>query len=209
MDVILPPFTYLVKKYYGSISNKDLRQHLIRMTSEFNETLKHFNISTYAYSFDQCNNPFFMNPSSEDIVKCRNTNYGELDDVIAMSKKSIVFNPYIMMLYISTSKSNRAYTISNWTIFSLQQIVSDFNKLVDMESDIKWCDIGHKYLGLGYYSALRMDITNGRLFIQTDGGSNGYDCIHNWNRYKNQELQRDNYIEFNDLIKKIINNEEE
>lgn len=209
MEIILPPFTYLIKKYYGNISRHDLRQNLIQMTGDFYENVKHFNISSSDYSFDQRNNPFFMTPSNEDIVESRNTDYKELDTVIATSKKVIVFNPYIMMLYISTCKSNRAYTIGNWTIFSLAQIVADFNKLVDMESDIKWCDIGHKYLGLGYYSALRMDITNGKLFIQTDGGSNGYDCEHHWNSYKNQELEKENYIEFHDLIKKLMNDTEE
>jgi hypothetical protein len=209
MEVILPPFTYLVKKYYGNISRHDLREHLIRMTSNFYENFKHFNISTNNYSFDQRSNPFFMTPTNEDIVESRNTDYKELDSIIATSKKSIVFNPYIMMLYIATCKSNRAYTIGNWTIFSLAQIVVDFNKLVDMESDIKWCDIGHKYLGLGYYAALRMDITNGKLFIQTDGGSNGYDREHYWNNYKNQELKKSDYIEFNDLIKKLLDDRNE
>ena len=141
MDIILPPFTYLLKKYYGNISRDELRKYLIRMTSDFYENLKHFNISTSEYSFDQRNNPFFMTPSNEDIVESRNTDYKEFDTILETSKKEIVFNPYIMMLYISSSSSNKAFTIGNWTIFSLQQIVVDFNKLVDMESDIKWCDI--------------------------------------------------------------------
>ena len=209
MEITLPPFTYLVKKYYGNISRSELRQNLIKMTGEFYENFKHFHISTSEYTFDQRNNPFFMTPLNEDILESRNTDYKELDNALDKSIKTIVFNPYIMMLYISTCKSNRAYTIGHWTIFSLEQIISDFNKLVDMESDIKWCDIGHKYLGLGYYSALRMDITNGRLFIQSDGGSNGYDRMYHWDNYKNQELDKDDYIEFNDLIKKLINLEEE
>lgn len=209
MDIILPPFTYLVKKYYGNISREELRKYLIKMTSDFYENLKHFNISTSEYSFDQRDNPFFLTPSDEDIVESRNTDYKEFDTILETSKKEIVFNPYIMMLYISSCSSNKAFTIGNWTIFSLQQIVVDFNKLVDMESDIKWCDIGHKYLGLGYYSALRMDITNGKLFIQTDGGSNGYDCMYHWDSYKNQELRKGDYIEYNDLIKKLINIEEQ
>jgi len=207
MDIVLPPFTYLVKKYYGNISRENLRNQLISMTSNFYENFKYFNISKNEYRFDQCNNPFFLCPSNEDISESRNIDYKEIDHVLNLSKKSITFNPYIMMLYIATCHSKRAYTIGNWTIFSLDQIVNDFNKLVDIHSDIKWCNIGHKYLGMGHYSALRMNIDNGKLFIQNDGGSNGYEREDNWNNYKDQELNRDDYIDFNNLIKKLMSDE--
>ncbi len=104
MEITLPPFTYLVKKYYGNISKSQLRQNLINMTSEFYENFKHFNISTSEYTFDQRNNPFFLTPISEDILESRNTDYKELDNTLEKSIKPIVFNPYIMMLYISNCK---------------------------------------------------------------------------------------------------------
>jgi hypothetical protein len=56
-------------------------------------------------------------------------------------------------------------------------------------------------MGLGYYKALRLDITNGRLFIHNDGGSNNYDRIAAyWNAYKNQQLTETDYLTFEQVV---------
>jgi hypothetical protein len=62
-------------------------------------------------------------------------------------------------------------------------------------------------MGLGYYQALRMNINNGKLFIQMDGGSNDWDRMSYWEQYKNQQINDSNYTEFTELINLLISNE--
>ena len=205
-DIILPPFTRFIRSYYAHTYRKELLNHIVQMTSIFNEHREQFKMTNYDYKFKQETNPFFQTPTSQstddnDVYK--NTDgYSEIDSLLASYKgcKPIVFNPYFMMLYISVNKTNRAFTYGVWTIFSLQQIIYDFNTVCTEEPDIKWLTLGHAYMGLGYYNALRMDITNGRLFIQTDGGSNNYDRIAYWDTYKNQQLIESDYLTFEQVI---------
>ena len=82
----------------------------------------------------------------------------------------------------------------------MRQLIDDFNRRYDEEPNItKWLTLGHSYMGLGHYKALRMDITNGRLFIQNDGGSNDYDRIAHWDAYKNQQLPESGYLTFESI----------
>lgn len=209
-DTILPPFTRFLRCFYEQenkhATRKELLSHIVHMTSIFNTHRHQFKITDYDYQFTQTANPFFQTPASQladdrDVYK--NTDgYTEIDSIIASYKGDIplVFNPYFMMLYISVNKTNRAFTHGMWTIFSLQQIINDFNILYEEEPDIKWFTLGHAYMGLGYYKALRMDTTNGRLFIQTDGGSNDYDRLAYWDTYKNQQLKETDYLTFEQVI---------
>jgi hypothetical protein len=209
-DIILPPFTRFILCFYDQsnkhISRKELLNHIVHMISIFNIHREKFKLSVHDYQFTQQTNPFFQTPVSQMIDETNvynNTDeYAEIDKVIASYKghEPLVLNPYFMMLYISVNKTNRAFTNSGWTIFSLQQIIDDFNTLYEEEPDIKWLTLGHAYMGLGYYKALRMDITNGRLFIQTDGGSNDYDRIAYWDAYKNQQLTETDYLTFERVI---------
>ncbi len=45
-----------------------------------------------------------------------------------------------------------------------------------------------------------MNINNGKLFIQRDGGSNDKEKEENWNQYKNQDLSTVDYIDYPILI---------
>ena len=209
-DTILPPFTRFLHCFYEqsnkNITRKELLNHIVHMISIFNTYRNQFKITNYDYQFTQQTNPFFQTPPSQMIdnndVYNNTDEYVEIDNAIASYKgcEPLVFNPYFMMLYISVNKTTRAFTNGNWTIFSLRQIIDDFNKLYTEEPNIKWLTIGHAYMGLGYYKALRMDITNGRLFIQNDGGSNDYDRIAYWDVYKNQQLTETDYLTFEQVI---------
>jgi len=213
-DTILPPFTRFLRCFYTQgtaqsnkyITRKELLNHIVHMISIFNIYRKQFKITNYDYQFTQQTNPFFQTPPSQmidEIDVYNNTDgYLEMDSLLASYKGHIplVFNPYFMMLYISVNKTTCAFTNGAWTIFSLRQIIDDFNRLYTEEPDIKWLTLGHAYMGLGYYKALRMDITNGRLFIQNDGGSNDYDRIAYWDAYKNQQLAESDYFTFEQVI---------
>lgn len=209
-NIILPPFTRFIRCFYEQsnkhISRKELLNHIVHMTSIFNTYREQFKITNDDYQFTQQTNPFFQTPISQIIdnnnVYNNTDGYAEIDKVIASYKgcEHLVFNPYFMMLYISVNKINRAFTNGGWTIFSLHQIIDDYNTLYLEEPDIKWLTLGHAYMGLGYYKALRMYITNGQLFIQNDGGSNDYDRIAYWDAYKNQQLKETDYLTFEQVI---------
>jgi hypothetical protein len=211
---ILPPFTRFLRYFYAQgtaqsnkhITRKELLNHIIHTTSIFNTYRNQFKMTNYDYRFTQQTNPFFQTPVGEMIDEMdvyNNTDeYLEIENVIASYKghEPIVFNPYFMMLYISVNKINCAFTKGNWTIFSLRQIIDEYNIRYLEEPDIKWLTLGHAYMGLGHYKALRMDITNGGLFIQNDGGSNDYDRMAHWDAYKNQKLTEADYLTFEQVV---------
>ena len=44
-----------------------------------------------------------------------------------------------------------------------------------------------------------MNINNGKLFIQRDGGNNHNEIEENWQQYKNQDLLAVDYIDYQNL----------
>ena len=110
------------------------------------------------------------------------------------------------MLYLIIRSDTKACSIGHWTLFSINQVIDDLNIVILEEPAITWCTLGHKYMGLGYYEALRMDINNGKLFTQMDGGSNDWDRIAYWEQYKNQQITDNNYTEFTEFIDLSISN---
>jgi hypothetical protein len=55
-------------------------------------------------------------------------------------------------------------------------------------------------MGLGHIEVLRMDIENGDLFIQPDGGSNGYERFDYWEQYKTQKIKKEQTIDFKQFV---------
>ena len=104
------------------------------------------------------------------------------------------------MLYIYSNSYLSAFSIGKWTIFSLSQVISHFNHLLSMEPNIEWCCIGYHKFGIGHYYSLRMNINNGKLFIQRDGGSNHTEKLEYWEQYKNQDLLSVDYIDYPNLV---------
>ena len=105
-----------------------------------------------------------------------------------------------MMLYLYSNSYLSAYSIGKWIIFSLSQVISHFNYLLTKHSSIEWLVLGHHAFGIGHYYSLRMNINNGKLFIQRDGGNNNNEIEENWQQYKNQDLLSVDYIDFQNLL---------
>ena len=104
------------------------------------------------------------------------------------------------MLYLYSNSYLSAYSISKWTIFSLSQVINHFNHLLSLEPNIEWCCLGYHPLGIGHYYSLRMNIKNGKIFIQRDGGINNTEKQEYWEKYKNQDLLSIDYIDYSILI---------
>ncbi len=71
-----------------------------------------------------------------------------------------------------------------------------------------WIDIGLVYRGLGHVLTLRMDIRNGELFMQPDGGSNGWDREAYYNKYIDQEPDKSMYKSITTVLNILVNNVE-
>jgi hypothetical protein len=146
------------------------------------------------------NNSSFTQPETTEIKIQNFSNYNKILEIPKLSKKQIHFNDYFMMLYLYFNSYLSAYSIGKWTIFSLSQVISNFNYLLTRDTNIEWLCLGIYPFGIGHYYSLRMNIDNGKLFIQRDGGNNYNEIEENWQQYKNQDLLSVDYIDYPNLV---------
>ena len=195
-------FENFLNTYYKSLP---LNLNYVNFINNFNNNIHHFKISDKEYIFNQEKFQWSESSNSIDFAFNNKRNFKKIINIMKSPKVPIIFNPYFAMLYISADSYLNSYTIGFWIIFSLAQVINDFTHVYNDEPDIKWCTLGIKYAGLGYYSTLRMDITNGNLFIQLEGGSNDYDRITSYHNCKNQIIEDNDFISYNNLIDILIN----
>lgn len=172
------------------------------MRTEFSKFSENIKITEQEYIFDVMNNPFFIQPETVNIDMHAHPN---LDLYISSLNKldtPVVFNQWLMMTYVLSGSPNRAITIREWTLYSLNQTIKNILQLKEENSTITWTNIGHRYMGLGHVEVLRMDIESGDLFIQPDGGSNGYERADYWEMYKNQKISKEQTIDFTTFVSK-------
>ena len=141
----------------------------------------------------------FTQPETTKIKIQNISNYNKILEIPKLSKKQIYFNDYFMMLYLYFNSYLSAFSFGKWTIFSLSQVISHFNYLLTKDSSIEWLCLGIYSFGIGHYYSLRMNINNGKLFIQRDGGNNHDEIEENWQQYKNQDLLTVDYIDYQNL----------
>jgi hypothetical protein len=139
-------------------------------------------------------------PVTEKINMQNLSNYDKILEIAKLSKKKIHFNDFFMMLYLYSNSYLSAYSIGKWIIFSLSQVINHFNYLLSIQSNIEWLALGYYPFGIGHYYSLRMNINNGKLFIQRDGGNNYKEIEENWEQYKNQNLLSVDYIDYHNLL---------
>jgi|LakMenEpi03Aug12_release.lakeMendotaPanAssembly.Ray.scaffolds.fasta_scaffold357904_2 hypothetical protein len=166
----------------------------------FFRDINKFNITDEKYIFQKIDNLFFILPETKEIKIQNLSNYNKILEISKLSKKNIHFNDFFMMLYLYSNSYLSAYSFNKWILFSLSQVINHFNYLLSKEPNIEWLSLGYHPIGIGHYYSLRMNINNGKLFIQRDGGSNDKEKEENWNQYKNQDLLSVDYIDFSILI---------
>jgi len=144
---------------------------------------------------------FNINYSNNNQLNTKNfSNYDNILKIAKLPKKKVYFNDFFMMLYLYSNSYLSSYTIGNWNIFSLSKVITDFCYLLTIEPNIEWLCLGIQPFGIGHYNSLRMNINNGKLFIQRDGGNNYNEIEENWQQYKNQDLSSIDYIDYPFLI---------
>ena len=150
--------------------------------------------------FDCTINPFFMPPENIDIKEQH-----VIKQTIVLKNYEIVFNKYLLMMYnMLRDTKTQMITNKHWILFSLEEIYQKSRDYKSSYNQISWTDIGLVYRGMGHVEVLRMDITNGELFFQPDGGSNGYDRQDYFDKYIKQQITSDMYVSIDDVFKIIF-----
>jgi len=190
-------------KLYEFLENNNKSQNFYDLEIKINiffKDIDKFKITDEKYVFQTLDQSSFILPETKEIRIQNLSNYSKILEIAKLSKKKIHFNDYFMMLYLYSNSYLSAYSIGKWTIFSISQVISHFDYLLSIEPNIEWCCLGHHQFGIGHYYSLRMNIKNGKLFIQRDGGSNNTEKLEYWEQYKNQDLLSVDYIDYPILI---------
>ena len=192
-------FTKCFRKH---MTKDELDEKLQQIYNGITSVQSKIQITDTEYQFDVRNNPFFYQPNTSHILEASTPNIDKFKTVQDNIPSNVHFNPWVMSVYIISGEPDRGITIGEWTLYSLKQTIERLISLRQEHSSINWTDLGHRYMGLGHIEVLRMDINTGELFIQPDGGSNGYDRIAYWEQYKNQKIDKSDTIEFLDFVQK-------
>jgi hypothetical protein len=189
----------LKKKLYEFLENNNPTENFSELEIKINIFLKDidkFKITDKKYVFQSLDHSSFILPETKEIKMQELSNHNKILEITKLSKKKIHFNDFFMMLYLYSNSYLSAYSIGKWTIFSLSQVINHFNHLLSLDRNIEWLCIGYHSFGIGHYYSLRMNINNGKLFIQRDGGSNNKEKEEYWEKYKNQDLLLVDYIDY-------------
>jgi hypothetical protein len=177
-------------------------------------------------NYDECVN--YDIAASGSVIKGRDSKYADFFNIINVYNK-VHFNRALLLLYIYTGSVEKQITTDNgWTLFSLKQIYQRYVDNINSDgakgtfsggggggggdSDgggnggSLWIDIGLVYRGLGHVLTLRMDIRNGELFMQPDGGSNGWEREEYYNKYINQVPDKSMYKSITTVLDILVNN---
>ena len=190
-------------KLYQFLENNNPSQNFSELEIKINiffKDIDKFKITDEKYIFQTLDYSSFILPETKEIKMQNLSNYNNILEIAKLSKKNIHFNDFFMMLYLYSNSYLSAYSIGKWAIFSLSQVINHFNYLLSLEPNIEWLALGYHPFGIGHYYSLRMNIKNGKLFIQRDGGSNQKEKEEYWAKYKNQDLLSVDYIDYQILL---------
>jgi len=190
-------------KLYQFLENNNPSQNFTEIEIKLNiffRDIDKFKITDEKYFFQKLDHNSLILSETKEIKMQDLHNYNKILEIAKLSTKKIHFNDYFMMLYLYSNSYLSAYSINKWTIFSLSQVINNFNYLLSLELNIEWLTLGYHPFGIGHYYSLRMNINNGKIFIQRDGGNNHKEIQENWEQYKNQDLLSVDYIDYQILV---------
>lgn len=92
-------------------------------------------------------------------------------------------NESVQWLYQLIGDPQSEVYVKEWTFFSLEQALSLYKDYQENGQE-RMFDIAYRYYGLGTVEVLSCDLQTHKLYIQLDGGANGWDQEYNKkNRY--------------------------
>ena len=130
-------------------------------------------VTRTAYTFNAQANPFFVPPP--DCVPLLGAGkpdpavYAALD----LPKTPQQLNPEWLTLLCHAERPDRALALGPWLLLSLKQVMSTV--AARQRRGLLWTDLALCYVGMGHVLVLRWFFPTGALFLQPDGGSNGYE----------------------------------
>jgi hypothetical protein len=159
-----------------------------------------FNLNKLFSSWDQKWTPNQLNDKGQNIL--------------AEIQKNYEIPKELTYLYLGLKDDKENMRYKQFTFIDLNSINESASKMRE-EDQINYIDIGMSYAGMGHFWVLSWLKEERKYFIRMDGGSNGYDASHNYERYvrtkidwttfttkkiKINEEERDILMEWKDLI---------
>lgn len=123
------------------------------------------------------NHPFFQSAAATG-------NKIEQDNIYEISENDkIILHPEILKLYEKIGY-DKEYLFKNFTFMTLREILNRKDNYAHIY------DIAVKYLGLGHILLISYHSDSQKFIFRRDGGSNGWDREHNYNLYKNYNIDK-------------------
>jgi len=145
--------------------------------------------------------PFFMQNSNNQKLEINFNNNNNFNLNLLPNK----LNRNIKFIYSLLKDPSCEIYIKEWTFFSPNKALELYNNYCK-KGQKNVFDIGHKYMGMGHVEVISCDLETNLLFIRSDGGSNGYDRINNYNNLINKGTipYKNNEMFFSDWFFKIV-----
>jgi len=199
MNTNLPPFYRFIKTYFGSKRHSErlILNKLKEISTIHLDLNDKYKISIEEHTFNPDTNPFFYQPPTESLTPQTYMHSHFVSLYREIGYKPVI-NPWLMMFYVIIGNPLRAATIGQYEIYSFSQFCDKLREY--KKNGMTYVDVGHRSLGMGHVRVLRMDVENGGLFIQDDGGSNGYERMAYWEQYHNQKVAIDEHITWEKFV---------
>ena len=149
--------------------------------------------------------PFFQPSLDENTVetlfnqKCEKS----INEKVVSFSKDNNFPFELKFLYLFLGVDNREIIVNDVSLFSFNELVKRHDNFIEKgQNDI--IDLGTKYLGMGHVAVLTLNKKTSKVFLRSDGGSNGYDREINFNKSINiisDDISDDKQCTLLDFIK--------
>ena len=138
----------------------------------------------YGYeNYDSTMAPFFRQAINSDIsyANCISLLDNNIDKINVFKCLGLPKN--INDFFINNQAFNKEIYVNNYTFISITKIL-DLYKYYKNDNITNIIDIGFTYEGMGWIKVIYYNTKFNKLFFRTDGGSNNYDRLDNYNNMK-------------------------
>ena len=144
-----------------------------------------YNINYSYENYDSTNAPFFRPALNNDISYANNTSIIDNNNIDIINKFKMLGLPMNLNdFFINNQAYNKEIYINNITFLSIKKILELVN-IYNNDNISNIIDLGFIYEGMGWIKVIYYNTKFNKLFLRMDGGSNGYDRLHNYNDMKN------------------------
>ncbi len=157
--------------------------------------------------------PFYQSPKEGDSWKFGQLNQNGQNILVELVNQYAIPKE-ISYLYLGLKNEKESFIYKKITYMNLETIKNQV-KLYRLDNQKEFIDLAMTYGGMGYCWIIAWHTKEQKYFIRLDGGSNGYECQYNYNRYNKKNINwtkvKDimmDWIELKNFIDKEYNGEE-